>query len=191
MLLVGVYSLILEGYNPGAILPGVVGAICLLLALYAFQMLTVCYAGLGLFALGVILMIAETLAPSFGVLGFGGIIAMVIGSIILIDTSAPGFQVSRPLISAIAAFAAIGLTAIVWFALKARQRPVVSGVEDLIGAIGISLEDFDTRGRVRVRGENWQVATEVPLRKNAGVVVTDVDGLTLKVRPHTDLPSID
>ncbi len=92
LLLIGVYGLILEGYNPGAIVPGVVGAICLLMALYAFQMLPVNYAGLGLIVLGIILMIAEVMAPSFGALGIGGIIAMVIGSIILLDTDVPGFR---------------------------------------------------------------------------------------------------
>jgi len=147
LLLIGVYGLILEGYNPGAILPGVVGAICLLLALYAFQMLPVNYAGLGLIVLGVILIIAEVMAPSFGALGFGGIISIVIGSIILIDTDVPGFGISRPLIGSIAAFAALGLLAIIWIAVRARHRPVVSGREQLVGAKG---DGYDT---VLARGE--------------------------------------
>ncbi len=108
LLLVGVYGLILEGYNPGAILPGVIGAICLLVALYAFQMLPVNYAGFGLLVLGIILIIGEVMSPSFGVLGIGGIISMVIGSIILIDTDVPGFTVSRPLIGAIALASGVG-----------------------------------------------------------------------------------
>jgi len=183
LLLIGVYGLILEGYNPGAILPGVVGAICLLVALYALQMLPVNYAGLGLIVLGVILMIAEVMAPSFGALGFGGIIAIVIGSVILIDTDAPGFAVSRPLIGSIAAVASLGLLGIVWVALRARRRPVVSGREELLGAPGVALESFERDGHVFVHGERWNARTEAPLREGQAVVVDAVDGLTLGVSP--------
>jgi len=183
LLLIGVYGLILEGYNPGAILPGVVGAICLLMALYAFQMLPVNYAGLGLIVLGIILMIAEVMAPSFGALGFGGIIAMVIGSIILIDTDVPGFGVSRPLIGSIALVGSLGLMAIVWVALRARQRPVVSGREELVGAEGVALEDFAGEGHVYIHSERWNAYAEKPVRADQAVVVTGLDGLTLKVRP--------
>ena len=173
----------LEGYNPGAFLPGVVGAICLLMALYALQMLPVNYAGLGLIILGVILVIAEVMMPSFGVLGIGGIIAMVIGSIILIDTDAPGFAVSRSLVGAIAAAGSLGLMAIVWFALKARQRPVVSGREQLVGARGDALEAFETEGEIFVHGERWSAASDEPVRAGQAVEVTAIDGLVLKVRP--------
>jgi membrane-bound serine protease (ClpP class) len=183
LLLIGVYGLILEGYNPGAVLPGVVGAICLLMALYAFQMLPVNYAGLGLIVLGVILIIAEVMAPSFGALGFGGIISIVIGSIILIDTDIPGFGVSRALIGSIAALASLGLLAIIWFAVRARGRPVVSGREELVGASGLALEDFEEEGHVYVHSERWNAIAEAPVRADQGVVVTGVDGLTLRVRP--------
>ncbi|MGK2927517.1 MAG: NfeD family protein [Lysobacterales bacterium] len=189
LLLIGVYGLILEGYNPGAILPGVVGAISLLLALYAFQMLPVNYAGLGLIVLGIILIIAEVMAPSFGALGFGGIISIVIGSIILIDTDVPGFAVSRPLIGSIAVFASLGLLAIIWFAVRARRQPVVSGREQLVGAAGVALEDFDGAGHVFIHSERWNAIAESPVRAQQGVVVTGLDGLTLKVRPtnaHTE-----
>jgi len=185
LLLIGVYGLILEGYNPGAILPGVVGAICLLMALYAFQMLPVNYAGLGLIVLGIILMIAEVMSPSFGALGFGGIISMVIGSIILIDTDVPGYTVSRSLIGSIAVAGSLGMMAIVWIAVRARQRPVVSGREELVGAEGIAVEDFVGGGHVYVHSERWNAVAEVPVRENQAVVVTGLDGLTLKVRPVT------
>jgi len=183
LLLIGVYGLILEGYNPGAVLPGVVGAICLLMALYAFQMLPVNYAGLGLIVLGIILIIAEVMAPSFGALGFGGIISLVIGSIILIDTDVPGFEVSKALIGSIAAVGGLGLLAIVWIAVRARQRPIVAGREELLGVAGVALEDFDRKGYVHAHGERWSAITEAPLRENQAVVVTGVDGLTLRVRP--------
>jgi len=185
LLLIGVYGLILEGYNPGAILPGVVGAICLLMALYAFQMLPVNYAGLGLIVLGIILMIAEVMSPSFGALGFGGIIAMVIGSIILIDTDVPGFGVSRPLIGSIAVVGSLGMMAIVWIAVRARQRPIVSGREELVGAEGVAVEDFTGAGHVYVHSERWNAFAEKPVRADQAVVVTGLDGLTLKVRPVT------
>jgi membrane-bound serine protease (ClpP class) len=183
LLLIGIYGLILEGYHPGAILPGVVGAICLLTALYAFQMLPVNYAGLGLILLGIILMIAEVMSPSFGVLGFGGIIAMVFGSIILIDSDVPGYTVSRSLIGAIAVAGSLGMMAIIWIALRARQRPVVSGREELIGAVGFALEDFAGDGHVYVHSERWNAVAEAPVRENQAVVVTGLDGLTLMVRP--------
>ena len=181
--LVGVYGLIFEGYNPGAVLPGVVGAICLLMALYAFQMLPVNYAGFALIVLGIILMIGEAIAPSFGALGIGGIISMVIGSIILIDTDVPGFMVSRPLIGAIALVSSLGLMAIIGIAVKARNRPQVAGREQLLGAAGTALFDFEEQGSVFVHSERWSATTRIPLRKGQAIIVTGIDGLTLQVAP--------
>ncbi len=183
LLLIGVYGLILEGYNPGAIVPGVVGAICLLTALYAFQMLPVNYAGFALILLGIILMIGEVMAPSFGALGIGGVISMVIGSIILIDTDVPGFAVSRPLIGAIALASSLGLLAIISVAMKARQRPVVAGREQLIGATGTALTDFEQQGSVFVHSEHWSAITTSPLREGQAIKVTGINGLTLEVHP--------
>ena len=186
LLLIGVYGLVLEGYHPGAILPGVVGAICLLLALYAFQMLPVNYAGLALLVLGILLIIGEVMSPSFGVLGLGGIISMVIGSIILIDTDVPGFAVSKALIGGIALASAAGLMAIIMVAVKARQKPVVAGREELLGARGTVLADFDQSGDVFVHSERWQAVTSAPLREGQAIVVTGIDGLTLEVQPADD-----
>lgn len=183
LLLIGVYGLFFEAYSPGAILPGVVGAICLLMALYAFQMLPVNYAGFALIVLGIILIIAEVIAPSFGALGIGGTISMVIGSVILIDTDVPGFMVSRPLIGAIALVSSLGLMAIIGIAVKARKRPVVAGREQLVGAAGTALSDFEQRGSVFVHSERWSAITRVPLREGQAIVVTAIDGLTLEVAP--------
>jgi len=183
LLLIGVYGLIFEGYNPGAVLPGVIGAICLLIALYAFQMLPVNYAGFALLVLGIILMIGEAVAPSFGALGIGGVISVVIGSIILIDTDVPGFVVSRPLIGALALASSFGLMAIIGIAMKARQRPLVAGREELVGATGTVLADFERQGSVFVHSERWNAISVSPLREGQEIVVTDIDGLTLKVRP--------
>ena len=172
-----------EGYNPGAVLPGVIGAICLLIALYAFQMLPVNYAGFALIILGIILMIAAVIAPSFDALGIGGVIAMVVGSIILIDTDVPGFMVSRALIGGIALVSSLGLMAIIGIAMKARQRPVVAGREELVGAVGTALSDFEHRGSVFVHSERWSATTGAPLLEGQAIVVTGIDGLTLNVRP--------
>jgi len=183
LLLIGIYGLFFEGYNPGAIFPGVVGAICLLVALYAFQMLPVNYAGFALLALGIILMIGEAVVPSFGVLGIGGIISLVIGSIILIDTDIPGFTVSRPLIGALALVSSLGLMGIIAIALKARLRPVVSGREQLIGASGTALTDVHHEGEVFVHSEHWSAVSNSPLSKGQTIKVTGIDGLTLVVCP--------
>lgn len=183
LLLIGVYGLIFEGYNPGAIFPGVIGTICLLIALYAFQMLPVNYAGFALLVLGIILIVGEAVVPSFGALGIGGVIAIVIGSVILIDTDVPGFTVSRSLIGAIALVSSFGLMAIIGIAVKARHRPVVSGREELVGATGTALSDFEQRGNVFVHSENWSAVTGSPLSKGQTIVVTGIDGLTLMVRP--------
>jgi membrane-bound serine protease (ClpP class) len=145
-------------------------------------MLPVNYAGFALLALGIILMIGEVATPSFGVLGIGGIIAVVIGSIILIDTDVPGYAISRPLIGALALVSSLGLMAIVGIALKARLRPVVAGREQLIGATGIALEDIHQSGEVFVHSERWNAVSGSVIRKGQSVVVTGIDGLTLKVR---------
>src|SRR5690606_25264003 len=127
LMLLGIYALIFEGYFPGALVPGVVGAISLLLALFAFQILPVNYAGLALIALGVILMIAEFLVPSFGALGLGGIAAFILGSVILIDSDVPGFGISIPILAAIALTAAGALIGTIWIAMRSRHARVVSG----------------------------------------------------------------
>jgi len=183
LMLLGIYGLIFEGYNPGAIVPGVVGAIALLLALFSFQILPVNYAGLALIALGVVLMIAEFLAPSFGALGIGGIVAFVFGSLILIDTDVPGFRTPTGLIAAIASIAGAGLLGLVWVAMRARHQPVVSGIEELAKMTGHALEDFDHEGPVWIHGERWTARTRTPVRKGQPVVVTKVKGLLLDVEP--------
>lgn len=184
LMLLGIYGLIFEGYNPGAIVPGVVGAISLLLALFAFQVLPINYAGLALIALGVILMVSEFLVPSFGALGMGGIAAFIFGSVILIDSDVPGFAVSLPLIITIAASGALVLLGIVWFAVRSRDRPVVSGQEEMVGAHAEALHDFDTRGQIWVHGERWTARTSSPVTAGQSLEVVRVDGLTLHVTPR-------
>lgn len=183
-MLIGIYGLILEFSNPGSILPGVTGAICLLLALYAFQLLPINYAGLFLILLGVALMVGEAFEPSFGILGIGGIIAFVIGSVILIDTEVPGFGISLPLIGAFALFSAALLVLIVGMAIKSHRRSVVSGAEELVGMQAEVLEDFLGKGRIRVHGELWQARSPVQVTRGEQVRVTGLDGLILDIEPE-------
>lgn len=184
LLIIGLYGLMFEGYNPGALVPGVVGAICLLLGLYALQVLSVNYAGLALVGLGIAMMIAEVFLPSFGALGLGGLVAFVIGSIILMDTDAPGFGVNLGLIGGIAAIAGSIMLGTIWLAMRARRAPVSSGVEQMIGARGVALDDFTGTGRIRIVGEEWAAVSVAPVAAGQRVIVDSIDGLTLKVRPE-------
>ncbi len=186
LMLIGIYGLLLEGYNPGAILPGVVGAICLLLALFAFQVLSVNYAGLALIALGVILIVAESFVPAFGSLGLGGIVAFVIGSVMLLDREVPGFAVAWQMIAAMALSGALVLVAIVSFAVRARRRPVVSGIEALSGATAEAVEAFEREGLVRVHGEIWKAHSSTPVHLGQRLRVRRVDGLLVYVEPGRD-----
>jgi membrane-bound serine protease (ClpP class) len=183
LMLVGVYGLLLEGYNPGSILPGVVGAIALLLALYAFQVLSVNYAGLGLIVLGIALMIAEAFAASFGVLGVGGVVAFVIGSIILMDTEAPGFQIAWPLIGGMALAGALVVLLMASYFVRSRRQPVVTGVDLLLSEPAVAITAFERSGPVRVRGEIWNAVTRAPVQLGQQLRVVRVDGLTLEVEP--------
>ena len=186
LMLIGIYGLLLEGYNPGSVLPGVVGAICLLLALFAFQVLPVNYTGLALIALGVLLIVAESFVPSFGTLGLGGIVAFVIGSIMLLDTDVPGFSIAWQLIVAMALAGSLVLFGIVSFAVKARKRPVVSGIEGLLRERAEAVESFDRQGHVRVHGEVWHAVTRVPVLAGQKLQIVRVDGLTLEVTPFQE-----
>jgi membrane-bound serine protease (ClpP class) len=184
LMLVGIYGLIFELASPGAVIPGVLGAICLLLALYAFQVLPTNYAGLGLIILGIAFMIVEALVPSFGVLGFGGIAAFVVGSIILMDQDQ--LAISLPLIGGCALVGAGFLLWMIVTLLKIRKLKPRTGHEEMIGCIGRALDDFDTEGRVRVHSENWHARTRATLRKGQAMRVLSVEGLMLNVEPVED-----
>ena len=183
LLLVGIYGLVYEFANPGAVLPGTVGAVSLLLALYAFQLLPINYAGMALIILGLALMIAEAFVPSFGALGLGGAAAFVIGSVILIDTEVPGFGISLPLIVGFALSSALLLFFIIGMALKAHRRPVTSGSEELIGAVGEAVSGFPGAGSVHLHGEIWSARSDRGIAPGAPIRVIGRDGLTLLVEP--------
>jgi len=182
LILLGIYALIFEFTSPGLILPGVVGAICILLALYSFHLLPVNYAGLALMLLGIAFMVAEAFLPAFGSLGIGGLIAFVLGSIILIDTDdVPGFEIPYLLIGGVAAASALFLILVVGMTVRQRRRPVVTGREHMIGAVAEALEDFEGEGWARVHGESWRVRSSAPVRRGDRLQVKAIDGLILTV----------
>ncbi|WP_156820474.1 NfeD family protein [Thioalkalivibrio thiocyanodenitrificans] len=182
LMMVGIYGIIFELANPGNIFPGVVGVICLVLALYAFQVLPINYAGLALILLGIVLMIAEAFAPSFGILGFGGIAAFVLGSIILMDEAT--LNISIPLIGGVALVSAAFFIWILSRLFGIRRRKVVTGQEEMIGLEGTAVEDFEgNKGRVWLHSESWSAESPVPVYGGDPVKVTGMKGLRLEVEP--------
>jgi membrane-bound serine protease (ClpP class) len=183
LMLLGVYGLFFELSNPGNVLPGVAGAICLLLALYAFHVLPVNYAGVALMALGLAFIVAEAFVPSFGALGIGGGIAFIIGSLILMDTEVEEFTLSIPLVVVVAVASGVFLMSVVTMGLRQRRQPVVSGIEYMVGGVGEAMDAFDTEGRVRMHGEIWNARTSEPVSGGQRVRIRAVDGLVLEVTP--------
>lgn len=193
LMMIGIYGLIFEFSNPGTTGGGVIGGICLLLALYSLQLLPVNYAGVALILLGLGFMIAEAFAPSFGVLGLGGVAAFVTGSVILIDTEVPGYGIPLTLIGTLAVVSAFVLFAIVSMALKARRQRVVSGDAELVGSLApISrVQAGDPAcGWVLLQGEHWQVRSAAPLHPGQQVRVVARHGLQLDVTA-ADAPPIE
>ena len=184
LIMVGVYGLLFEFMSPGSTVGGVVGGICLLLALYALQLLPVSFAGVALILLGIAFMIAEAFLPSFGVVGFGGIVAFVVGALILIDTDAPGFGIPLALIGTLAVLSALLIGGVLGMALKARQRALVSGDAGLVGSLVTVTQVMagnPFRGVVLAQGEEWQVQCATPLQAGQNVRVTARHGVMLDV----------
>jgi membrane-bound serine protease (ClpP class) len=149
--------------------------------MYAFQLLPVNYAGLALLLLGIAFMVAEVWVTSHGALGAGGLVAFVIGSVMLIETDVPQFELPYALIGGVTAASAAFLFFVIGMLLRTRRRPVVSGREELIGARGEALEDIAGEGWARVHGETWRVKSDAPLPAGARLRVTAVRGLLLEV----------
>ena len=183
LMLIGIYGLIFEFASPGTLIPGIVGTVSLMLSLYAFQVLPISYAGFALMLFGLALMIAEAFAPSFGILGLGGGLAFIIGSIFLMDTSAPGYGISPALVGT------LGLLNLAFFAfvlgavIQARKRPVVTGTDIMVGTKAVALEDFGSEGKVKTKGEVWQARSPVPVQADQDLKITGTDGLVLLVTP--------
>ena len=184
LMLIGIYGLLLEFYMPGAVAPGVIGGICLLVAMFAFHLLPVSYTGFALIVLGIGLLVAEYFVAGFGILGFGGVVAFAIGSVMLIDTDAPGFAIPLGLIGGATAVSALFLLAVLYLALRARKRPVVSGRERIVGATGEIVEDTGRETYARIQGEVWEVRSPGALNRGEIVRVTGIDGLVLVVEPE-------
>jgi membrane-bound serine protease (ClpP class) len=184
--MIGLYGLMYEGWNPGAVIPGVVGVICLLLAAYGLQVLPVNYAGLALIIVGLALMTAEAFAPSFGALGLGGVAAFVFGSIMMFDSGIPGFGISLTFVITIAVLAALLVIWMVSFILKLRRRGAVSGTDSIIGGVGVAMSDFSGEGKVWLEGESWAARSRTPVTKDQEVIVKKMVGLTLEIEPKNN-----
>lgn len=183
LMLLGIYGLFFELYNPGAFVPGIVGAISLVLALYAFHVLPVNYAGVALILIGVALIVTELFVPSFGALGIGGVLAFIIGSIILMDTDVEGYTVSMTLVVTVGVAAAALFSTTVLLAVRQRSRPIVSGREEMIHTMAEALEPFSESGQVRAHGEIWSAHTMQPVVQGQKLRIKNIDGLTLEVEP--------
>jgi len=187
LMMIGIYGLFFEFYNPGGVLPGVIGGIALLLALFALNMLPINYAGLALIVLGLIFIVAEAFLPAYGSLGVGGVIAFAVGAIMLIDTEVPGFGIPLGLIATLAIVTGAFVFFVAAMALRARRRPVVTGSEELIGSVGEMLDDAQTDGWARIHSESWRVHSTSPLKRGQHVHVTARDGLVLTVAPASEI----
>jgi membrane-bound serine protease (ClpP class) len=183
LVLVGIYGLLFEGYNPGAIVPGVVGVIALLLAAYALQVIPVNYAGLALIIVGIGLIVAEAFVPSFGALGLGGIAAFIFGAIMMFDSGVPGFEISIAFVVVFAAVTGSMILLTVSYLIRLQRRGAVSGVGSIVGGTGTAMEDFTGEGKVWLEGESWHAVSSAPVAKDQPVVVRAMEGLTLHVDP--------
>ena len=183
LMLLGIYGLFFELANPGYVLPGVIGAVSLLLALYALQVLPVNYAGLGLMFLGIALIVGELFMPSFGILGIGGIVSFVLGSILLFDRDSGNIAVSMPLILAVSVLSSGFFLIVIRSLYASRLRPVVTGAEELIGAMGQIAADFSGKGTIYIHGEQWNVRSDTPMQGGDDARVIGRDGLILQVEP--------
>jgi membrane-bound serine protease (ClpP class) len=183
LLMIGIYGLLFEGYNPGAIVPAVAGVICLLLAAYALQVLPVNYAGLALIIVGIVLIVAEAVVPSFGALGIGGIAAFIFGAIMMFDSGVPGFGISVTFVVGLALVAGLFLLWLVSYLVRLRRRGAVSGRASIIGGTGTAMQSFTGEGKVWLEGEAWAAVSKVPLEQGQEVVVRSMDGLILEVEP--------
>lgn len=181
LMLVGLYGIIFEFLNPGVLVPGTVGGISLILGLYALALLPLNYAGIGLILLGLALIVAEAFAPSFGILGIGGTVALALGAVILVDTDAPGMTISVPLVAGVAVSGVLTTFIVAWLARRSFQARVVSGAEELVGATGTVVDWQDVKGHVWLHGERWAAAGAEGLAAGDKVRVTARDGLVLKV----------
>jgi len=182
LMLLGIYGLIFELSNPGAILPGVVGAICLILAFYSFQTLPINYAGLLLILLAIVMFIAEIKVPSYGMLTVGGVVSMILGSLMLVKTDLPFMQISWWVILPTAAATAGFFALVIGMAWKSHRRRPVTGIEGFIGTTGRARTEINMKGQILIQGELWEAISTEPIREGESIEVTGIDGLKLRVK---------
>src|SRR5690606_18765692 len=185
LMMIGIYGLMFEFMNPGALYPGTIGAICLLVGLSALAALPVNYAGVALIVLGIALLTGEAFAPSFGILGIGGLVALVLGTTIVIDSDLPQFQLAWPVIAGVALFSLAATALIARLAVKSHRLKVTSGREALLEMEGVVVDWKGRRGHVFVNGERWRASGVDSLAAGDAVRVVAVHGLTLEVEPDT------
>lgn len=183
LMTIGMIGLIAELYNPGAILPGVVGAISLILAFYSLQSLPVNYAGVLLLILGLVFLILEATVTSFGLLAIGGVISLILGSLMLIREEFPFYQLSWAVILPVVLVAAGFTFLVATFGVKSFRRRAVTGKEGMVGLIGVAKTDVNPHGKVFVHGELWDAYSDEPIHAGSSVQVVDIQGLTLHVKP--------
>ena len=186
LMILGFYGLFFELSNPGAIFPGVVGAICLILAFFAFQVLPINYAGVALIILAIILFIAETQVPSFGLLTAGGVISMILGSLMLVDTPEPFFRVTWTVIIPVVITTVLFFVFALGLALRARARKPTTGVEGLTGEVGVAETPIHHTGTVAVHGETWSAYSDEPIPAGSQVEVVEIKRMKIKVRPYSE-----
>jgi membrane-bound serine protease (ClpP class) len=186
LLMIGIYGILFEFLNPGALVPGTVGAICLLIGFYALAVLPVDYVGLAMILLGIALMVGEAFAPSFGILGIGGLVALVFGATILFDTDVPEFRVNWSVIAAIGVFSAALVILVARVGIRSFKYRVVTGSEELIGATATVIDWAGSEGHVLVHSERWNARGPEGLSDGEDVIVEKLSGLTMTVAPSKD-----
>jgi len=184
LMTLGTIGLLAELYNPGAILPGIVGAISLILAFYSLQTLPVNYAGVLLIILGIALFILEIKVTSYGLLSLGGLASLIFGALLLVRTDAPFLRVSLAFIIPTAVLLGMVLMTFTWIDVKTQRRHSVTGADGMVGTIALAKTDVAPRGRVFVHGEIWDAVSDEPIREGEEARIKAVSGLTLKVVPH-------
>lgn len=182
LFILGFYGLLFELSNPGSILPGVVGGICILLAFLAFQALPVNMTGLLLILFAMILFAVEVKVQSHGILGAGGVVALILGSLILLSGEGPEMRISRTVIGTVVVTTVLFFMFVVGAAFRAQRRKVATGWEGLVGEHGVALTDLSPSGRIFIHGEYWEADAAEPVEKGATVVVDRVEGMRLRVR---------
>ena len=183
LMMIGIYGLVFEFGHPGYVFPGVTGAVCLLVALYAFHLLPVNYAALALIVVGIAFMIAEVFVPAYGSLGIGGAVAFGAGAVMLIDTDVPGFGIPWSVIVVLALVSAGFLILVGRMALRARRAPIVSGVAEMVGADGEMLDDAIDTGWANIRGETWKVHAVAHVVRGQKIRVVAMKGMLPEVSP--------